>query len=229
MSKRAKTRMQQKNKIRNRRFIIAVVGVIAVIASVLVIRQSNESAEDIIVVNKDVPSYADNRALGSIEAPILIQDFSNFPCPHCRSLAMDTLPLIKDLFIESGLVRYEYHYATFDQSVGRFAAEAAECANQQQMFWPYHDMLFANQIGTKDQFSEERLLDFAKELDIDLAQFRTCLLEGESTEAVEKDAVLALEMGVRATPTLFINGEMFEGAQSFEMYKEIIESNLEKK
>ena len=227
MSKRAQTRLQQKSANRTKRLVVAAIVGLVIVVSILVIRQSNENAEEIIIVGMDVPDYAEGRALGSVEAPVLIQDFSNFPCPHCRSLAMDTLPLIKDEFIESGLVRYEYYYATFDQSVGRFAAQAAECANQQGMFWPYHDMLFANQTGVQDQFAEDRLLDFARELDVNIAQFQTCLLDGESADTVEKDAELAMEMGVRATPTLFINCEIFEGSQPFEMYKEIIESNLE--
>ncbi|MEE3229204.1 MAG: DsbA family protein, partial [Chloroflexota bacterium] len=127
----------------------------------------------------------------------------------------------------SGLVRYEYHYATFDQSVGRFAAEAAECANQQGAFWPYHDILYANQTGARDQYSERRLIAFAEDIDLDGGDFRSCLDEGKSSVVVQQDAALAAEMGVNATPTVFINGEKEEGSMPFEIYKEIIERKLE--
>ena len=173
-----------------------------------------------------MPAYADGKALGSVDAPVLVQDFSNFPCPHCRTLATDTAVRIESNFVESGLVRYEYHYATFDQSVGRFAAEAAECANSQGAFWPYHDIIYANQTGRNDQYSERRLLAFAAEINLDGDSFRSCLRGGNSRRVVQQDTDLASKMGVQSTPTVFINGDKVEGSQSFEVYRELIERKL---
>ena len=227
MSKRAQTRVEQQSKKRRQRFIsIGVITTAVLVVVVLIIRQSNQDVAEIVSVDTEVPAYADGKALGSVDAPVLVQDFSNFPCPHCRTLATDTAVRIESNFVESGLVRYEYHYATFDQSVGRFAAEAAECANQQGLFWPYHDILFANQTGARDQYSERRLLAFAEDLDLDGREFRSCLDEGKSSAVVQQDAELAAEMGVNATPTVFINGEKVEGSMPFEVYKEIIEREL---
>ena len=229
MSKRAQTRIEQENKKSRQRLIsIAVITAVVLIVVTLIIRQSNRDAVEIVSVDQVVPAYVDGRALGSVDAPVLVQNFSNFPCPHCRTLATDAALLIESNFVESGLVRYEYHYATFGQSVGRFAAEAAECANQQGVFWPYHDILYANQTGARDQYSERRLLAFAEDLDLDGRQFHSCLNDGKSSAVVQQDAELAADMGVNATPTMFINGEKVEGAMPFEVYKEIIEQKLEK-
>ena len=228
MSKRAQTRVEQQSKKRRQRFIsIMVITVAVVLVAILIIRQSNQDAVEIVSVDKETPAYADGKALGSIGAKVLVQSFSNFPCPHCRTLASDAASQLESNFVESGLVRYEYHYATFDQSVGRFAAEAAECANQQGAFWPYHDILYANQTGARDQYSERRLIAFAEDIDLDVRDFRSCLSEGKSSAVVEQDADLASEMGVNATPTVFINGEKGEGSMPFEVYKEIIERKLE--
>ena len=228
MSKRAQTRVEQQSKKRRQRFIsIMVITVAVVLVAILIIRQSNQDAVEIVSVDKETPAYADGKALGSIGAPDLVQSLSNFPCPHCRTLASDAASQIESNFVESGLVRYEYHYATFDQSVGRFAAEAAECANQQGAFWPYHDILYANQTGARDQYSERRLIAFAEDIDLDVRDFRSRLSEGKSSAVVEQDADLASEMGVNATPTVFINGEKVEGSMPFEVYKEIIERKLE--
>ena len=228
MSKRAQTRVEQeKNKRRQRFILIGVITAAMLIVVTLIIRQSNRDAVEIASVDQEMPAYADGRALGSVDAPVLVQNFSNFPCSHCRTLATGAALLIESNFVESGLVRYEYHYATFDQSVGRFAAEAAECANQQGVFWPYHDILYANQTGARDQYSESRLIAFAEDLDLDGREFRSCLNDGKSSAVVKQDAELAADMGVNATPTIFINGEKVEGSMPFEVYKEIIEQKLE--
>ena len=228
MSKRAQTRVEQEKSKRRQRFIlIGVITAAVLIVVTLIIRQSNRDAVEIASVDQEMPAYADGRALGSVDAPVLVQNFSNFPCPHCRTLATGAALLIESNFVESGLVRYEYHYATFDQSVGRFAAEAAECANQQGVFWPYHDILYANQTGARDQYSESRLIAFAEDLDLDGREFRSCLNDGKSSAVVKQDAELAADMGVNATPTIFINGEKVEGSMPFEVYKEIIEQKLE--
>ncbi|HCU79873.1 MAG: hypothetical protein CL789_04405 [Chloroflexi bacterium] len=228
MSKRAQNRVEQQGKKRRQRFIsVMVITIAVVLVAILIIRQSNQDAVEIVSVDKETPAYADGKALGSMGAPVLVQSFSNFPCPHCRTLARDAASQIESNFVESGLVRYEYHYATFDQSVGRFAAEAAECANQQGAFWPYHDILYANQTGVRDQYSERRLIAFAEDLDLDGREFRSCLDEGRSSAVVQQDAELASEMGVNATPTVFINGEKVEGSMPFEVYREIIERELD--
>ncbi len=141
-------------------------------------------------------------------------------------MATGAARLIEENYIESGQVHYEYHYVTFNQPAGKLAAEAAECANSQGAFWPYHDILYANQTGSSEQYSERRLLAFAAELDLDADVFRSCLRDGHSRGVVQEDVDLASQMGVNATPTLFINGEKIEGAQSFEVYREVIERKL---
>jgi len=141
-------------------------------------------------------------------------------------LATGAARLIEEKYIENGQVRYEYYYVTFNQPAGKLAAEAAECANSQSKFWPYHDILYANQTGSSDQYSERRLLAFARELKLDVGEFRSCLRDGHSRGVVQDDVDLASQMGVQATPTLFINGEKVEGAQSFDVYREVIERKL---
>ena len=106
MSKRAQTRVEQQSKKRRQRFIsIMVITVAVVLVAILIIRQSNQDAVEIVSVDKETPAYADGKALGSIGAPVLVQSFSNFPCPHCRTLASDAASQIESNFVESGLVR----------------------------------------------------------------------------------------------------------------------------
>ncbi|MDP6792511.1 MAG: thioredoxin domain-containing protein [Anaerolineales bacterium] len=141
-------------------------------------------------------------------------------------MATGAARLIEENYIEGGKVRYEYYYVAFNQPAAKLAAEAAECANSQGAFWPYHDIIYANQTGRNDQYSERRLLAFAAEINLDGDSFRSCLRGGNSRRVVQQDTDLASKMGVQSTPTVFINGDKVEGSQSFEVYRELIERKL---
>ena len=94
------------------------------------------------------------------------------------------------------------------------AAEATECADEQDKFWEYHDLVFANQ-GAIDVDS---LKGYAEQLDLDTANFNDCLDEGKQTSEVEKDSEDARASGVSGTPAFFINGQLVSGAIPFEDY-----------
>lgn len=142
-------------------------------------------------------------------------------------MATGAARLIEENYIKIGLVRYEYYYVTFNIPASRAASEAAECANSQGSFWPYHDILYANQTGRDDQFSEGRLMAFADALNLDQRLFRECLRDGQSRQAVQADTDLADQKGVKATPTLFINGEKIEGSQHYDVFREVIDRKLD--
>ena len=79
MSKRAQMRSQQKQRERNKRLTgIAVVAALAMIVAVLVIRLGSKPVGEIVAVSRAIPAYADGKALGTIDAPVIVQDFSNF-------------------------------------------------------------------------------------------------------------------------------------------------------
>ena len=102
------------------------------------------------------------------------------------------------------------------------AAEATECADEQDKFWEYHDLVFANQ-GAIDVDS---LKGYADQLGLDTATFNDCLDEGKQTAEVEKDSEDAQASGVSGTPAFFINGQLVSGAQPFSVFQQIIDAAL---
>ena len=94
------------------------------------------------------------------------------------------------------------------------AAEATECADDQDKFWEYHDLLFANQSA----LDVDSLKGYAAQLGLDTATFDDCLDTGKSTAEVEKDLQDAQSYGVGGTPAFFINGQFVSGAIPFEDY-----------
>ncbi len=109
------------------------------------------------------------------------------------------------------------------------AAEASECAGEQGSFWQYHDILFDNWAGeNQGAFSDPHLIAFADQAGRDDGQFRSCLETGRYRDRVKEDIEAAKDLGVRSTPTIFINQERVDGLSDYPTYRRIIEGELAK-
>jgi protein-disulfide isomerase len=104
------------------------------------------------------------------------------------------------------------------------AAEAAMAAHEQGKFWPYHDKLFANQQAL-DRASLEK---YASEIGLDLGKFKAALDSNKFTKVIEADSAAGMTAGANGTPTFFINGREFVGAQPFESFKGVIDEEIKK-
>ncbi len=98
-------------------------------------------------------------------------------------------------------------------SVGEstWAAQAAECANQQGKFWEYHDRLF--QLGSGENvgiFSKPKLKQYAADLKLDAATFNQCLDTDKTLSVVQADMAEVARQGVYQTPTFLANGQMLQ-------------------
>jgi protein-disulfide isomerase len=88
-------------------------------------------------------------------------------------------------------------------------------------------LLFSRQAGeNQGTFNKDKLLDFAKELDLDLAKFEPCLINEETLPRIQSDAEEGRRVGVTGTPTFFINGQKLVGAQPYEQFRAILEPLL---
>ncbi|MFZ5390794.1 MAG: DsbA family protein [Patescibacteria group bacterium] len=156
--------------------------------------------------------------LGNKEAELVLEEFSDFQCPACKSAQ----PLLKDLVSTFGdrLSLSYKHYPLISIHTQAFrAALAAECANDQNQFWAYHDKLFDNQPN----FSETELINYAGDLNLDKEKFSACLQSKAKTSQVRQDIKAGDDLKVNATPTFFLNGEM---VADWTKLKEIIQGKL---
>jgi protein-disulfide isomerase len=102
------------------------------------------------------------------------------------------------------------------------AAEASRCALEQDKYWEYHDVLFAN--GTA--LDQDNLKKFAADLKLDSEKFNACLDSGKYAAAVNKDVAEGTKVGVSGTPAFFVNGRFLSGAQPFSAFQEAIDDAL---
>jgi protein-disulfide isomerase len=161
-----------------------------------------------------------NPFIGSSSAPITIVEFSDFHCPYCGRFARETFqPLLKDF---DGKIKIVFRdYPILGQS-SLEAALAAGCANEQNAFWPFHDLLFNNQQSlTRDAY-----LSYAKQLNLKVDQFTTCYDKQKYMDEIKKDYTYAQGLGITGTPTFFINGKFVSGAQPYSVFADAIKAEL---
>ena len=164
---------------------------------------------------------------GSPTAPVTIIEFADFQCPYCGRFFAQTEPQIDKQYIQSGKVRFGYFGFAFLGQESNWAAEAAECAADQNKFWEYHDMLYSSQSGeNQGAFNKDKLKKFAEDLGLDISAFNECLDSGKYTQLIQEESSTASSIGVRSTPTFLINGRAIVGAQPFEIFQQTIDSLL---
>src|SRR5207344_2611231 len=160
-------------------------------------------------------------AKGPANAPVEIVEFSDFQCPFC----LNAFPTVNQVLATYGdKIRFVYrHYPLPNHPNARPAAEAAECAAEQDKFWPYHDRLFAS----AGKLADSDLKQAAADLGLDSGRFSSCFEARKYTSIVDADIRAGNEAGVSATPAFFINGRLVSGAQPFDVFKGIIDEELE--
>lgn len=156
---------------------------------------------------------------GPPDAPIQLVEFSDFECPHCEKAHLT----LKDLLPRyANQVHFTYHHFPLSsdcnpaiQHKGHVhacrAAVAADCAAQGGRFAPFANLLFANQGALDDK----SLHQYAKQVGLDLDAFNKCLASPGPPERLAADVQAAQKMGVRSTPTFFINDRRIEGNMTF--------------
>ncbi len=162
---------------------------------------------------------------GDPDAPVTIIEFSDFQCGYCGRFATETAPQIDESYVEDGIVRIGYQHFPFLGEASLVAAEASECAAEQDAFWEYHDLVFERITAGSRDFSQENLQALAAEMELDTAAFGECLASGRYQETIMSEAATAQSIGVGSTPTFLVNGEPVIGAQPFQVFSRIIEQS----
>lgn len=197
-------------------WILAAVGVVgaALIAWTMLRREAatdfTEIPAGMIENSAELVEAARGVEAGPDDAPVRILVFSDYQCPGCKHFALNVEPQLHREFVDSGKVQLVYYDFPLTQihQWAFLASRAGRCAEDQDKFWPYHDRLFATQTDwsfvTKAPVS--RYLEYAREVGLDEAAFRTCLNSDRHSQLVAANVQLGTELGVGSTPTLFMAG-----------------------
>ena len=146
--------------------------------------------------------------------------FSDFQCPYCG----DAHAIFEDAAsrIGDGASFVFKHMPLSFHKNALPAALAAEAAGRQGQFWEYVKLLYANHTALDDA----NLVLFAQQIGLDMGAFNTDRASDECLKRVQADIELAQQVGVRGTPTLFINGRRYLGPRDAADIEEIVRQEI---
>ena len=182
-------------------------------------------------------SADDDPIRGDPNAPITIIEFSDFQCPFCARFHTQTLPSLMEEYINTGKVNFVYRDFPI-QSIhpnALPASVAAECANEQEKYWEYHDILFEKQSSWSRLDSNTAIAtfsQFAQDIELEMEQFNSCLASGKYLQEVQNDLNDGRDYDITGTPGFFIGNDeigfvKLNGAQPFDSFKRIIDAQLD--
>jgi protein-disulfide isomerase len=169
----------------------------------------------------DVPA-GNNPALGSEKAPITIVEFSDYQCPFCLRWHQEVFAKLEEKYGDKVRLVYRDFPLSEIHPEAEPAAEAARCAGEQNKYWEYHNLLFS---GQKD-LGRETFVSYAQSISLNVANFTKCVDERRYQNEIKANYDFAAQLGVRSTPTFFVNGLAVVGAQPFEVFDQIITLEL---
>lgn len=167
---------------------------------------------------------------GNKDAKVTIVEFGDFRCPFCDRFFQDTEPQLMKDYIDTGKAKFAFRHYQFLGPASVVAGNAAECANEQNKFWEYHNYLYQNQPAESDTsiYVFDKLTSIAVNLGLNGDQFKSCLESKKYDKNVSADLAAGQQAGVTGTPTTFINGLTINGAQPYSVFKTIIDQELAK-
>lgn len=171
-------------------------------------------------VRYDIPTEG-YPSLGPNDAPITIVEFIDFQCPFCKRFNEETYQPLLDAY--PGQIRFVYRNLplTSIHPDAMSAAVASLCANEQNAYMDFHDKLFSRDVLGRDVY-----LQYANELNLNVAEFSTCLDSGKFDDFISQDMDFAFNLGVQSTPTFFVNGLAVVGAQPLSNFQNLIDKEL---
>lgn len=243
--RRAKMAQQEK---RNRLLTIGLIVLGAALVVFAVIWPQIRPIAAVVSVDPGTHFQPDDNTMGDPNAPIKIEEFSDFQCPFCERFHEETEPLLRQYYIDTGRVQFIYRSmgnfvsdniarsrGTPAKTESRDAALAAYCAGDQDKFWEMHAHIFANTLGEDvGSFTDQRLKAIAEAAGLDMTAFNSCYDSGKYLDRVQQDYEDGQSAGVNGTPgflvTYTVNGEtktkLIEGAQPFSTFQTELEAVL---
>lgn len=186
------------------------------------VQQSDLSAG---LARRDADDYT---AIGDVDAPLVMIEFSDYRCPYCALYATETQPELIKKHVDTGKLRIEWRDTPIFGEQSLDAAVAARAAGEQGMFLEYNRAIFNESTGSgHTDLPRERLVEIAKEVGVpNLEKFAADLDSPQLLQLVQTDYEEAVMIGVNSTPTFVLNSGALRGAYPLETFEHVIDEEL---
>ena len=177
---------------------------------------SDESIDLLAKIPADAPTK------GNPNATVKVVEFEDFQCPYCKKFFDTSYPAFLSTYVDTNKVLFVHADFPFLGDESTDAAVAAQCAMKQNKFWEYRDLLFKNQASENTGgFRRENLLKFASLLNLDSAEFATCLDDPALKDKITKGYTDAANDNVDGTPSFLVNGTLIKGLNQSKLFSAI--------
>lgn len=185
---------------------------------------------DIIVHRSPYGKAGEDYRIGPDNAPITIVEFIDFECPACARAAPIAKGLVRLYPAAVTVVVKNFplnsacnpHVETNMHTYACELAIMARCAGAYGQFWQYHDLAFAKQASLKDGMPQQ----WAQDIGLTAEQISECLASEDMASKLKADVAEAYELGVSATPTVYINGRKYIGLRSLDTMAAMVDTLL---
>ena len=171
--------------------------------------------------------------LGDPNAPITLVEFGDYQCHYCNVFFQTIEDDIIKNYVKTGKIKMIFKDYNIIGPDSINASHGAHCANEQGLFWEYHDTLYSNWAGENNGWASPRNLTiFAEEINADMDKWTQCMNEKSHSNKINESNNDAKSLELTGTPAFFvINSEgkvsKLFGAQPFEVFKKIFDKELE--
>ena len=173
--------------------------------------------------------------LGNANAKVTLVEYGDYQCPYCVQFFSQTQPQIIQNYVNTGKVRVVFRDFAFLGAESTAAANAAQCAEDQNKLWLYHDALYAAKMGDDTNGGSEddgfytttEFLKLAQQVGLNMPTFTSCVDNNTDANVVAQEKGAAAAAGVNSTPSFIINGQMITGAQPYSVFQQALDSALQ--
>lgn len=166
------------------------------------------------------------KTLGRADAPVTVIEYASLGCPICRVFHEKVFPRFQKAYIDTGKVRFIYREFPIGKS-STAAAVAARCVADKHYF-AVNEALLANQgRWNSREPNHDALYKFVQDKGLSRAEFDSCIANQKTNDGIVWVKQRGRELGVKGTPTFFVNGEKVRGVLSFEEMQQLIEKHLQ--
>lgn len=164
--------------------------------------------------------------LGDPDAPVTVIEYASMTCPHCAAFHTETLPELKEQYVDTGKVKFIMRAFPLD-NLAAAASLLARCVDEDN-YYPFIDVLFEKQAQWAEADDPlQELRQISKVAGFTEARFNSCLRDQQALDYIQqvRDAGNQ-KYDIRSTPTLIINGQKLEGNQSIAALQQVIDPLL---
>jgi protein-disulfide isomerase len=172
--------------------------------------------------------------LGNADAKVTLVEYGDYQCPYCVQFFSQVQPEIIQNYVNTGKVRVVFRDFAFLGPESTAAANAAQCAEDQNKLWPYHDALYAAKLaddtngGTEDDgfYTNAEFLKLAEQVGLNIPTFTSCIDNSSDANIVAQEKAAAANAGVDSTPSFLINGQLLVGDNPYATFQQALDAAL---